>query len=202
MSFYALIPFAITIVVVLIVMSIVNWITNKKIDKNLLAVAALTKGEYSKEHDTATLTGVYKNKNYKVSVKYRGIGKNKILYYHISLEDVSNVRFLCVKSYAKSRLESQVNQMTKVLSEDDEFDSVNTVFTDNPTLTEHLLANTSFLSALKEIMQKYSEISIKKDITLLKRYHVTLTEVDVLLSTLDKLILLTTCLENLTLEKV
>lgn len=178
-----------------------DWLNNKKIDANLLRVANLTNGTFKKENEELILEGIFRERNYSISLKPKGSGKNKALYYHVQVESDCELRMVCVKRHVKSRLEAKINEMSPITLNDESFDMVHRIFVDNEDLGYKLLSIPAIVEVIKSIMEKYTEMRIKKDITLLKRYHVKLTEPNILLNTLENLTKLAIEIESLT-EKV
>lgn len=194
----ALLPFALLAISVITAIVVMNWLSDRQIDTNLQQVASNTNGTVEKDaKGNYTLTGKHVGRPYKVLIKHRTISKNKVLFYHLEVESESKFSLLCVKRYVGSRLEESAGKMIPVLSGDEDFDFVHKILVDNEELGEKLFRNPSVLPAMKEIMGKYTEMRVKDNIELLKRYHVKLTEPAVLLSTIELLSKMALAFENL-----
>lgn len=186
-QYLAVIPFAVIVITVLTILVLMDWLNNRKIGSNLQQVALSTNGSLSREDGGYHLQGTFRERKFQIYLKPRGVGKNKALYYHIQVESECELRMLCVKRYVKSRLEAKINEMFPVEIPDEDFNMVNKILVDNKEIGERLIQSSEIIEAIKNIMEKYTEMRIKKDITLLKRYHVKLTDPEILLTTLDYL---------------
>lgn len=186
-QYLAIIPFAIVVVIILTVLVVMDWLNNRKIGSNLQQVAYSTGGSVTKEEGNYVLNGKFHGRDFTIYLKPRGIGKNKALYYHINLESNCDLRLVSLKRYVKSRLEAKINEMHPIEIPDEDFNMVNKILIDDPEIGRELVASPIMVDVLKNIMEKYTEMRIKKDITLIKRYHVKLTEPEILLATLDQL---------------
>lgn len=186
-QYLAVIPFAVVVITVLTILVLMDWLNNRKIGSNLEQVALSTNGTVTKEDGAYNLQGTFRERKFQIYLKPRGAGKNKALYYHIQVESACELRMVCVKRYVKSRLEAKVNEMFPVEIPDEDFNMVNKILVDDKEIGEKLIDSPEIIEAIKNIMEKYTEMRIKKDITLLKRYHVKLTDPEILLATLDYL---------------
>ncbi|MGD9580561.1 MAG: hypothetical protein AB7V50_04255 [Vampirovibrionia bacterium] len=186
-QYLAILPFALVVVIILATLIIMDWLNNRKIGSNLQQVAFSTGGTVTKEDGNYILKGTYNERDFTIYLKPRGMGKNKALYYHIELESNCDLRLVSLKRYVKSRLEARVNEMHPIEIPDEDFNMVNKILTDDPEIGNKLVKSPVMIDVLKNIMEKYTEMRIKKDITLIKRYHVKLTEPEILLSTLNQL---------------
>ncbi|MEW5819149.1 MAG: hypothetical protein AB1782_03075 [Cyanobacteriota bacterium] len=198
----AIIPFVVIVITVLTSLIVINWLDNKKIGSNLQQVADSTNGKLIQENGVYSLEGCFQGRNFSIYLKPRGAGKNKALYYHIQIESECELRMLCVKRYVKSRLEAKINEMTPIEVPDEDFNMVNKILVDNEEIGRKLLSIPIIVEAIKNIMEKYTEMRIKKDVTLLKRYHVKLTDPEILLNTLEYLSRIAYEIEKLTKEMV
>lgn len=186
-QYLAILPFAAVVIGILIVLIVMDWLNNRKIGSNLQQVAYSTGGTVTKEEGNYVLNGNFHERDFTIYLKPRGIGKNKALYYHINLESNCDLRLVSLKRYVKSRLEAKINEMHPIEIPDEDFNMVNKILIDDPEIGKKLVTSPVMIDVLKNIMEKYTEMRIKKDITLIKRYHVKLTEPEILLSTLDQL---------------
>jgi hypothetical protein len=193
----AVIPFAVVVISVLAAIILIDWFNNRRIGDNLMQVALATNGELEKDGNNYTLKGAYCGRQFTIYMKPRGAGKNKAVYYHVHLESESDMRMVCLKQYVKSRLDARINEMEPLDIPDEDFSMVHRILVDNKKIGQSLIDKPHILEAIKKIMEKYTEMSIKKDITLLKRYHVKLTEPEILLATLENLIKIAVEVENL-----
>lgn len=199
-QYLAIIPFAIVVIIVLTTLVLMDWFNNRKIGSNLQQVADSTNGTLTREDGNYVLEGTYHKREFKIYLKPRGVGKNKALYYHIEVESNCELRMVCVKRYVKSRLEAKINEMHPVEISDEDFNMVNKILVDNEELGQKLLNIPAVIDAIKHIMEKYTEMRIKKDVTLLKRYHVKLTDPEILLATLNYLSRIALEIEKLSSE--
>jgi hypothetical protein len=201
-QFLAVVPFVVIVITVLSAIILMDWLNNRKVGENLQQVAETTNGELIKEDGNYTLKGTYCGRDFTIFMKPRGAGKNKALYYHVHVESDCEIRMACMKRHVKSRLEPRINQMEAVDFPDEDFNMVHKLLVDNAELGQKIIANPTMIKCIKNIMEKYTEMNVKKDITLLKRYHVKLTEPPILLATLENLIKIAVEIENLSRAKV
>lgn len=194
-AYLAVVPFVVIAVTVITILTVILKLGNNEIDLNLQQVASSTEGVLKRVENNYTLEGTYNKRPFSIYLKNRGIGNNKALYYHIQLEANLNKKIVCHKNYVKSRLEAKINELARVKLDDFDFDYKNILLVDDVDFGEKILENQSFKESLIKIMDEYTEMRIKKNITLLKRYHVKLTEPEAIINTIENLINLAIIIE-------
>lgn len=200
-QFIVIIPFIALVIIVLIALTLMDWFNNRKVGDNLQEVALATNGNLVKEKGIYNLNGKYCGRNFNIFMKFRGVGKRKALYYHVNLHSECDIKIVCLKRHVRSRLEAKINELIPLEVPDEDFSMVHRVLVEDEVMGNKFINNPVMVELLKSIMEKFTEMAIKKDITLLKRYHVKLTEPEILLGVLENLIKIAVEVEKLSQKK-